>query len=214
MKKISHFLPILLLIVILSSCKKDDSGNQTPTTYPDFGQLKPGNYWVYQQFRIDTLGNETALNVFDSCYVEKDTLINGNIYHKVFRPSIFPGNDIGYWRDSLHYIVTSSGKVVFSSQDFASVFDLHYITANTDTIAKVITKMDDKNLMVSTPIGNFITSNYKVSYNMYPAWSFNGSKRNINVRYAENVGIVIETLPFYASDPNYTERRLVRVHLN
>lgn len=214
MKLPSAIVLIILGLTSLSSCKKDNDNNDV-ITYPDFSQLKVGNYWVYQQFRIDSSGNETVMNVFDSCFVEKDTLINGNVYFKMFRESIIPNASYSFVRDSLHYIVDNNGKILFSSQDFNTVFEARYIeTSNNDTVALVYKKMADKDLMFATPAGIYITSNCQETYDMYPNWNFAGDPRRINVRYAENVGVVSEILPFYSSNPNYTERRLVRFHLN
>lgn len=49
---------------------------------------------------------------------------------------------------------------------------------------------------------------------MYPKWSSKGNLRHVDTRYAENVGIVSETLPFFVNNPNYIQRRLVRYKLN
>ncbi len=45
---------------------------------------------------------------------------------------------------------------------------------------------------------------------MFPAYSQWGAVRTINNRYAENVGLVEQTLPFFSSSPNYVVRRLKR----
>jgi len=78
----------LLLLAFVSStlfigCFKE---NQESVVYPDFAMLKVGNYWIYQYFDIDSLGNATATNTYDSCYVEKDTTINGKTYFKIYKP--------------------------------------------------------------------------------------------------------------------------------
>ena len=81
----------------MNSCKKDTEPEPTSlpitTTYPNFSRLKVGNYWIYQQFDIDQNGNATPKNIFDSCYVEKDTLINGKTYMKIIKPSPFNQNE-------------------------------------------------------------------------------------------------------------------------
>lgn len=85
MKNLPVFLSLLLMTCVFAACKKDKPIEPIPTppvTYPDYSQLKIGNYWVYQHFNIDTNGNAFPLNTFDTCYVEKDTMINGLIYYK------------------------------------------------------------------------------------------------------------------------------------
>jgi hypothetical protein len=221
MKKLKFCLPVIALTVFIFSCKKDKDEVPaltpgTAPTYPDYSQLKVGNYWVYELFDVDSSGNATTMNNYDSCYVEKDTLINNAVYYKMWRSGVFFPN-WGFWlvRDSLHYVVTSSGKILFSSKDFTTVFDSYYITAGPgDTVAYTVVKMEDQYAIVNTPAGDFPTLDSRLTYYMYPNWSFNGSVRPQHTRYARNLGIVIETLPIYSSQPNYIERRLIRYHLN
>ena len=218
-KKIQNFLLLVMAATLVISCKDDEDNNPAPApVYPNYSQLKVGNYWIYQQFDVDSSGNATPKNVFDSCYVEKDTIINNTTYFKVIRPAPFPPSvDASYLRDSLHYTVTSEGKIIFSSQDFFTIFDEYYGFTGinqTDTIYKLTVKMTNKDWLVNVPLGNFQTSNYKINYQMFPNWSFAGNTRAMDTRYAKNVGIVTETLPFFASNPNYVERRLIRIHLN
>jgi hypothetical protein len=104
---------------------------------------------------------------------------------------------------------------LFSSQDFLTVFDSGYFTAGpADTVCKIVWQMADKNLAVTTPAGVYNTSTARQTFLMYPNWASSGNPRYINVRYSENIGIVVETLPFFASSPNYVERRLIRYNVN
>jgi len=218
MKQKTIFLSVALMTTMIYSCKKDKDPTTTPSiTYPNFSQLKVGNYWVYEQFDIDATGNATSKNIFDSCYVEKDTIINSKTYFKMVKPNPYSTNqsDISFQKDSLHYIVNSNGKILFSSKDFSTIFESSYFLAGpNDTVCQIVKQMADNNLTVSTLAGTFATSNAKEIYSMYPNWASVCNPRNKHTRYAENMGIVIETLPFFASSPNYIERRLVRYHFN
>lgn len=221
MKKQSFLLPAISIITMMSACKKNkETETATPapapaaTNYPGYQPMKVGNYWIYQQFDVDTFGNATPRNVFDSCYVEKDTIINSQTYFKVVRPTFFYSYNQGYLRDSLHYIVDNLGRTLFSSQDFTTIFDSHYGFAASDTVFLCTRQMADSNMIVTTPAGTFTTLNFKTTYAMYPHWSVNGNPRFMHTRYAENVGIVAETIPFSVGDPNYIEVRLVSYHLN
>ena len=160
---------------------------------------------------------EVVLDInYETATLEKDTLINNINYFKVIRPEVLGSsfND-KFVRDSLHYLVNSVGQIIFSSQNFTDTFYSYFVTASlTDTICKVLVKMDDKNLSVSTPAGQFQTSSFKQNYIMYPNWANYGNTRQLDTRYAENIGIISETFPFYASDPNYVQRRLVRYKVN
>jgi len=115
-------------------------------------------------------------------------------------------------RDSLHYIVELGGEIVFSSEDFQTIFKSYYNVLGIDTIYQVIKRMANKDVTVNTPAGTFITSDYVQEY--YYHFPTFDNPRVMHKRYAENIGIVIEIIPFFSSNPNYTERRMIRYHLN
>jgi hypothetical protein len=216
MSKIKLLLSLSAIALFLSSCRQDESAH--PVTYPDYGRLQVGNYWIYQRFVVDTLGNATPTDVFDSCYVEKDTLINGNTFAKISKP--WPtGNstkkEFEYLRDSLHCMIDPSGMVRFSSEDFATVF-YTYTSVRPDigdTIYYKTTKMDDKDQLINTPAGEYVTCNYKTTYELYPPFNMAGNLRYSHMRYAKDIGLVVETLPIFASMPTTIERRLVRYYV-
>lgn len=207
------FLIALISMALMSACKKEESNSEPK--YPDYGCLKVGNYWIYERFVVDTFGVAVTLNQFDSCYVEKDTLINGETYAKIARPHLYKDEMVfTYLRDSLHYLVDNNGMIRFSSIDTSTVFFTHYsIISNGDTIYKLTVKMDDINQRIVVPAGEFTTMNYKATYKMKP--SFGPLPIRIaHMRYAKDVGLVVETLPMFASIPTTTERRLVRYYIN
>ena len=213
MKGTTLILAGVLMTSVFTSCKKDSETQTTPT---NFTQLKVGNYWVYERFNVDASGSATATGILDSCYVEKDTIIDTTHYFKFIRPEVV-GSTYSYQfvRDSLHYLVNSDGQILFSSQNFTDTFNSYFITAGpTDTVCEVFVKMADKNLSLNLPAGQFQTYSFKQTFEMYPNWSASGNPRYIDTRYAVNVGIVSETFPFFSSSPNYIQRRLVRYHLN
>lgn len=217
MKFKTVFLLLLVLSILFYSCKKEDDQNQVFGGYVNYSTLKVGNSWIYQIYDVDSSGNSTPRNEYDSCYVEKDTIINSNTYYKVVKPNInYNEPFIYYLRDSLHCIVNSSGKILLSSWEFQSnIYENYWTTETNDTILHVAIKMGDQNFIVSTAAGNFSTVNAKETYTINPKFTYpGGSIRYRNVRYSPNIGIVTEILPFYLSKPNYYERRLVRYHLN
>jgi hypothetical protein len=217
-KNLQSVILFSCLSVIVFSCKKDeDNSVPAPIVYDNYSQLKVGNYWIYQRFDVDSSGNATPATEYDSCYVEKDTLINNITYYKMIRPNPYiPLASAFFLRDSLHYVVDYKGKILFSSMDFTTTFEDFYQFGggNSDTVCHAVRKMTEKDWNVTTPAGTYVTSNSKLIYNMYPAYSFAGNVRTMNTCYSKNIGIVKETLPFFASNPNYIERRLVRYHLN
>lgn len=211
-----NFLILLLFAIAIAFGCKEANDETYPVSYPDFANLKVGNYWIYERFHLDSNGVYTAQGVFDSTYVEKDTLINGLTYYKYMEDQFLtpPGYDAVFLRDSLHYLVNVDGKILFSSQNFNNALWLAYATfnaGNSDTICQIYRKMTDDNAVVSTPAGSFVTKNAQEVYSMYPGFDIGGKIRRLEHRYAENVGLIEETFPFFISDQSksYTVRRLV-----
>jgi hypothetical protein len=216
-------LPVVLITAFFFSfCKKNKQNvpeeelPALPVAYDNYSALKVGNYWIYGLYDVDSLGNATPLNIYDSCYVQKDTLINGRTFFKVYRPDYTYNSGFIYLRDSLHYIVHKSGAILFSSVDFNTTFStFHFITQLGDTFYVSTSKMEYKNKLVSVPAGTFEASDFKQSftYMHIPSGSFMKNRAMVTY-YAKGVGIVYETLPFYSSVPSQRERRLLRYHVN
>lgn len=211
---------VMAVVCIIASCKKKEHQDSTPqpVTYASYLPLKAGNYWIYENFNLDTNGNYTSTGIIDSDYVAGDTLVNGTTYFKWLRNNSTLGASTYIVRDSLHYIVDIIGAKLFSSQNFTDTFDVSYgysSPAHTDTIYFRYFKMDGSNVSVFVPAGTFITQDAKTTYILYPPFS-NGlaNPRYINLYYAENVGLVYETLQPYTSMPTYTVKKLIRYHLN
>jgi hypothetical protein len=208
MKSIFHLGLMVLLLFIAFSCKKKtktvtvEPSAPTETTYPSYSQLKVGNYWIYQRFMVyPKTGVESKVNGQDSCYVMKDTLISNKLFYKL-RKFDFPFNKVNYLflRDSSHCIVNEKGKVLFSSQDFTSIFDDQYLIEHDtkeDTVYHLTSKMDDKDLIATCPAGTFVTSNMKTTYTISANYSTPDLRiRFRNSRYAKNVGQILETEEF------------------
>ncbi len=222
-------LTVLFVSLCVYSCKKDKKSepieevqNSPTVTYPNYSNLKVGNYWIYERFQIDASGTATSLGIIDSCYIEKDSIINGNTYYKYVSPRFGWFEDptaitpfgIEFFRDSLSYIVNWGGQVKFSSQDFTTKFLSGYMTSANDTTCRYVFKMEDKDVSITTPSGTYITSSFNENYYMYPGFDQGGTFRQRHLRYAENVGKITESGPVYAGLPTQWERRLIRYHLN
>lgn len=209
-------LMAVVALTLLSACKKDEPSVDLDPVYPDYACLKTGNYWIYERFRVDTLGEATSLHKFDSCYVAKDTLINGETYAKLLSPHPHKPKEIlsYYLRDSLHYIVDHTGAIKFSSEDFSTIFFTRYhLLPEGDTMYSARAKMEEINHHTNVPAGEFITMNYKTTYTYNPEFIIY-TKKISNMKYANGVGLVVETLPMYASMSTKDERWLVRYHVN
>jgi len=201
-----------ILIFLFSACKKEKPeiplGQCSPA--PNFQPMTIGSYWIYEQFNVDTNGIRTSLNRLDSVFIEKDTLINGNIYAKFKRIPLNHNNLLwhDYWRDSSGYIVNSLGYIMSSNiftTDTLSFRDypneLHY------------TYMEGKDSIVSVEAGNFQT--YTVTHDVY----FKSFPENILSKpalkrcSAHNVGVVSDIYVVFISAHFGREYRLVRYHI-
>jgi hypothetical protein len=212
---------IKLICIVLLACaagcnkKEEQDPDPTPVLKADYLKLKPGNYWIYNEYRVNDT-SEIDQHIADSVYVEKDTLINGLVFYKLVKPShwLEPFEWVNYLRDSAGYTVGHTGKIWFSSTDFTTIFHLSHVMAGVDTVARVTTKMSDKDFAVSTPAGIFITTSLTRSYAMFPKFHPDEPVINYNTRYAKDVGMVTETLAIYSINPfERWERRLVRWHV-
>ena len=223
MKKI--VLMLIGIIIVVSCKKKKHEVEETPQsssviTYPTYMPYKVGNYWIYERFNIDTLNNAISNGAIDSTYIEKDTVIRGNNYYKFVTKNIANPNmentfpqDIGpfYYRDSLHYIISSAGRIVFSSQDFRNIFD----SFGDNLSYSAYTKMTSKDSIVVVPKGNYKTSYFRIYYTFYLLGNGLNKRNRLGGQcYAENIGIISNRLAFFPNEFTSRERRLKRYHLN
>lgn len=121
---IKNCIVTLCLIFVFLSCKKDteislptpnlsslNANNSLDTMLP----LAVGNYWIYQMSKDDSSGTYTLLNNTDSLYIEKDSIINGELYYKFkhsdthgFMNYFLPSASFEqiWMKDSLGYLIT------------------------------------------------------------------------------------------------------------
>ena len=127
-EKLHLFTTTIVVVFFLLSCKNDEPKIQENMTL--YSQFNVGNYWVYQDYRIDSSGIEKPLKSVDSVYISKDTLIN-NVRYFVFNSSYY-GTSLHpkYQRDSLGYIVNEKGAKLFSISNFTDyIFTDKYDTS-------------------------------------------------------------------------------------
>jgi hypothetical protein len=149
------------LIVLAASCKKDPDPVIPPVQEPVplfLLEASQGSYFIYEWYQVDSLGNETSLSITDTVYFSGDTIINGNSY-AIQAGTYFGSPRVAFIRDSLGYIVTSSGNILFS-----------YVN-NSDTLRNVSNSMNDiymmtkkNNAAITTVAGSFTTYDQQVHY--------------------------------------------------
>jgi hypothetical protein len=229
MKRLLICVVVTMTCITFFSCKKkkttepeEEITSPPPTpVYPTYLALKPGNYWIYELFQVNEDGSSKSLHEFDSSYVEKDTMIRGQNYRKIHKYDFaFQRPVVQYLKDSLHYIVNSNGKILFSSQDFTTEFNVIYQTQKLnpslpeDTLYRISLKMDDRKETVIVPCGTFDAYDAKTTYKPYPPFDLKMDTRYMHSRYSKDVGLILETQSIYTTVPDFTEKRLVRYKVN
>ena len=118
MKK--SILIIAVVFAVITSCKKEKVETEIPVvaeTVLDYFPLTEGSYWVYEQMKTDSNGNEIPqIWGYDSIIVKNDTEITGKIYRNVTEYNYLGSSNplIHLYRDSADCIVTPEGDIVFS----------------------------------------------------------------------------------------------------
>ena len=207
--------------ITVLSCKKETIINTgTNPSEGNYSCLKPGNYWIYRDYVINVAaGSINEENTFDSCYIEKDTSINGNIFYKYttveniygFTPHTYSY----YLRDSLSYIVSDNGRIYFSSTDFTNIFKTYTFGPNNSTGDTMIVteQMGVKDAVIDVPAGSFKVSAFSIIFHYPPNRAAISASQD--TWYAKNVGIISRSKGFYivAADV-FHEQKLVRYHVN
>ncbi|MCW3086112.1 MAG: hypothetical protein JWP12_3478 [Bacteroidetes bacterium] len=224
MKLSTTFVCAITLLFTFNACKRDKDETPVPAattaTYDNYSNLKVGNYWIYQTYNLDTIGNVVGIGEIDSCYVEKDSIFNGHTFQKIVDvtftgTSTPPASYFYLLRDSLSYTVDALGKVVFSSTDFSSSFNHYFsMTVPLDTFAEIHSNMLPGMESKVVPAGFFNTLDFRTTYDMYPHYSYGTGIRYAYSWYAKNIGLVARRDPAAYQITASNEKRLIRYHLN
>jgi hypothetical protein len=209
------FIALIMALAFFSSCKKEEDTIAKVSYLP----LKVGNYWIYQEFMIDTSGNETANSIIDSVIINRDTIINRKKYFVLegnypYR-NRYQRGIIDNLRDSLGYIVNQNGTVRFAENDFTDT--IAYSAAiniydTNDTLYVLTFQMERINNHITVPVGTFEVLNYKGT--VVTSMNIPGIKypRYLSNYYAKGIGKILNTY-FYIQSPNIYEKRLIRYYV-
>jgi len=233
MPKISLMLLFATLLMATTSCQKKKmlepaitsiTPADTPVNtkhYDDYMALRPGNYWVYNYYELDSINGEAhPEGAYDSVYVGRDTVINFRKYHRCIDVGFnIKGCTTTYLRDSLSYTVNHAGYVMFSSEDFTNLFRSEtnlpnpgcYDDMDGDTL-QVTEKMGLRNETTVVDAGTFTTSAFR-RIHRYAAPFSPARIRSVDYRYAKNIGLVRQTVGIDQNGPTVFEKRLVRYHV-
>ena len=129
----NYLFPVLLaLSVCFTSCSNDDDTISTPEE--NFFALTVGNSWVYEHYQRENpvTAVYNSVGVIDSVKIVGTEIIDGNEFYKYqIRTS---GNDTDnpffgqngerfeYRRDSLGYLISETGNILFAREDYQEFF--------------------------------------------------------------------------------------------
>jgi len=204
----------LLFVLLLASCKKEDSLAPVSSQTTEYFPLEIGNYWVYEHYDINPSGNESKKDLVDSIVISRDTTINGHqyfIYEGISHPSHPNWGIINILRDSSGYIVNNNGQIHFA-QNFTDVLYTKAEVTGGDTLFTLSYKVEEVPNTVLVPAGEFEVLNYKGTLKELKLTS-GFTDRHVDNFYAKDIGKILESY-FYFSSPVVTEKRLVRYRVN
>lgn len=208
MKNVMLFLGVLTCFY---SCKKTDDSlsttvNNSGNTAVDNSSYTPmsvGNYWIYQEYNIDSVGNVTQSSTVDSTVISKDTLINGKkyfrfdkyeYYSKVASPNLI---DITYYRDSSKNLINSEGKIMFSELNLSDTLYRKTEIMQGDTLYWMTCKMEKTVDNVTTPSGIYSNLlNFKNTVKRNTKFTPIKEISYNNNFYANNIGKVLYSYGF------------------
>lgn len=175
-----------IILALFTSCQENEV--ESPETHSTYLPLAIGNYWVYEHYRVDSLGVETLLPDIDSVYVSRDTLIRNNQYF-ILEGRTIPYTRVQILRDSLQYLVNEKGDILFSEKNFDDILSTSLeITNDNDTILKSYSKMHLTNDPVVLSAGTFNdVLNFQADIYL-DFYSVQTGQTKLNNYYAPNVG--------------------------
>ncbi len=211
------FSALLIAIVMLSACKKDDGDDEitvTPTT-PQYFPLTVGSYWVYEIFKGDTLGHYVSTGKFDTVFVAKDTLINGQTYalFKGTRYGVGPIINLNAYRVQGDFIINSNNRYLLSWADFTNTIDKDSLIHPDGTMVfRYEAKMQSGLKSVQVPAGNFQALE-RVTQIHYTIPGMPHPLRDYSKFFVEDVGMVIDEYGYSGTWFITYQKRLVRYHI-
>ncbi|MBK8567288.1 MAG: hypothetical protein IPN76_29185 [Saprospiraceae bacterium] len=206
------YLFLAYTIMLAFSCKdKDDDATTAPISATEYFPLSPGNYWIYNWVKIDTMGNETPYIRIDTVTVTGEEVVNGFTYAKV-KGTNFGGEFEHLYRDSSGFLVKADGGTPVFSVNQGILLGQDTTWSGDFPLFWTEEKMKTGFSPVTVPAGTFEECLSK-DLLIYPL----GLESPFGVRtypyyYAKGVGLVQHYISFY-STPDYYESRLVEYHI-
>lgn len=193
---------ILAGIVLLASCKKEDSEITTipPDQALNYMPLEIGNYWAYQIVSINPDGSETINQQMDSTIIVGDTMIRNELYYDMYNPD---QDRSSYLRDSSGFLVNSNGKIVFYDQPGFIVED----TIQAPAVTVIEYSLQPTDTVITVPFGTFDAVTYRGTVTVLDT-AYHHGVQYIYSFYAADVGQIKNSSYFFSSPDHRLEKRL------
>jgi hypothetical protein len=221
------FVSIFFILVLFFSCKKDptviltQSANNASVNNDTMLPLAVGNYWIYQMSRDDSSGTYTMLNDIDSLYIEKDSIISGELYYKFKHSNIHgfmnyfsPGASFEHiWmKDSLGYLITYPRMIALDPVHLRdTVFRISDSSGVSGYACLVPDTFSNRNFILGQYSGLWMKG-----YSFYlPPYNLIWSGQHNFYAYSKNIGLLRMRF-FFVSCPYLCRfsQHLIRYHLN
>jgi hypothetical protein len=216
--RIMLFAGLILLSVIIACEQKKDVTALPDDSQPDYFPMTTGSYWVFNSYKIDSLGNEFLVSENDTVSIIGDTLIKGREYLIFFGKkwnALSVSKSLSFLRDSAGYIVNEAGEIVFSAQDLENVLYDSYEIVDDDTLYYYFSRMEIYQHEM-TLAGAHFDSLLNCTFNVLGYTSGNELIRKDTNLYAPNVGRVIRQycyLSQWLNEKYSYEERLIEYHI-
>lgn len=205
----NYLVIAILCSVVLASCKKEEPIISEPDPIPEYAALKVGNYWVYETYFTNKDGKTVLTNDYDSAYIEKDTIINGQKFaKKVVASQLF--SSTSFWREENGKLINNLGDELPTE---AGVLGINTIKRGNDTIALQTSVLLPNETYESVPAGVFKVRTIEHRYKIFD----NGSQtriRNAYTKYHPTKGDVSRTYFFmFPQNGEFYQQVLVRTNV-
>lgn len=214
----SKLLVVIMLFFVLFGCKKEDEIIiNEPVVKPNYYPMMEGNYWVYDCYKVDSLGVETLQNYSDSIVVVGDTIVGAYSYHKLISYKYNSQQGLlQFLKDSLSYIVDIHGTISFSYSDTTSILTKRIEIINGDTLFTNELKMLGGNYQVNVPAGSFLS--LASAQNIIEYLKVNGTINKINIQhktfYSKDIGVIQYSYNYFSQPYVRFEMRLRNYKVN
>lgn len=198
----------LLLICTLFACKPETL--PLPKEDIDFYPLAVGNYWIYDVYTIDSLGEASAQNRQDTIQITAQVATNGHNYFR-FEGTQF-GADIEFLRrDSSGFLVDENGTIFFTSTAFNQELRRDSINPETPVAAVLTYQQSEVQMDITTDAGTFNCYNYEGTIDVLDPDYPHGVRKS-SYYLSPTIGLILHEAPYFSTKIS-VQQQLVEYHL-